>query len=129
VLLKFFRTAKKTSVWKKGQSGHPESKWKPGQSGNPGGRPKIKLLSEAYKKILETEITSGPNKGKTYAEAIAEKIADESVKGKVNAAGEIADRVEGKPRQAYEVQLSVTDELPKLIEEGRRRAAARKPRE
>lgn len=100
--------------------------WKPGQSGNPGGRPKSKLLSEAYKAILETEITRGKDKGKTVAEAIAGVMATESRNGKVNAAAEIADRVEGKPRQAYEVKMSITDELPDLIEAGRRRAAARK---
>jgi hypothetical protein len=53
-------------------------------------------------------------------------MADESKKGKVNAASELADRVEGKPRQAYEVKMSITDELPNLIEAGRKRAAARK---
>lgn len=93
---------------------------------NAGGRPKSKLLSEAYKAILETEIESGKDKGKTYAEVIAKKMADESKKGKVNAASELADRVEGKPRQAYEVKMSITDELPNLIEAGRKRAAARK---
>lgn len=100
--------------------------FQPGQSGNPGGRPKSKLLSEAYKAILETEITRGKDKGKTVAEAIAGVMATESRNGKVNAAAEIADRVEGKPRQAYEVKMSITDELPNLIEAGRKRAAARK---
>jgi hypothetical protein len=97
-----------------------------GTSGNPGGRPKSKLLSEAYKKILEQEIPAGKDKGKTYAEVIAEALAKESRKGKVHAASEIADRTEGSPRQAYEVKLSIMDELPTLIEEGKKRVAARK---
>lgn len=96
-----------------------------GVSGNPGGRPKFKILSEAYKVVLEHD-NAKPFKPQTNAEAIAEKMAAEARKGKVNAASELADRTEGKPRQAYEVKLSITDELPALIEEGRKRAAARK---
>jgi hypothetical protein len=36
----------------------------------------------------------------------------------VTAAAEIADRVEGKPRQAFDVKLSIMDER---IEKGRKR--------
>jgi len=111
----------------RGQSeGSKRTRFQPGVSGNPGGRPKSKLLSEAYKRALEAEILTGKFKGLTEAEVIAQRLLDEAKKGKVNAASELADRVEGKPRQSYEVQLSVVDELPKLIEEGRKRAAQRK---
>lgn len=107
------------------KSGRPmppvEHRFKPGQSGNPGGRPKSKLLSEAYKKILETEIKSGKHKGKTFAEVIAQKMAEEATKGKVQPAAEMADRVEGKPRQAYEVKMSIMDELADRMEKARKR--------
>jgi Family of unknown function (DUF5681) len=95
--------------------------FKKGQSGNPGGRPKSRLLSEAYKRLLETEVGKGKN-AKTVAELIAEKMGKEARAGKVNAASELADRVEGKPRQAYEVKLSIMDELAERLEKARKRA-------
>jgi len=87
--------------------------FKKGQSGNPGGRPKSKILSEAYRKLLETEIAKGKDKGKTYAEVIAAKILKEARKGVVKAASEIANRVEGKPLQS--VQISASDPLEDLL--------------
>jgi hypothetical protein len=62
------------------------------------------MLSEAYK-----------------AEAIAEKLVKEAEKGKVTAAAELADRVEGKLRQAFDVKLSIMDELAERIEKGRKK--------
>jgi hypothetical protein len=105
-----------------------KTQFKPGNRANPGGRPKSKLLSEAYKNILQTEIGKGKD-AKTYAEAIAEKMAKQAKGGHVNAASEIADRVEGKPRQAYEVKLSIMDELADRLKEGRERLKARKAQE
>jgi Family of unknown function (DUF5681) len=107
------------------RGGHPASigkatQFKPGQSGNPGGRPRVKMLSEAYKAVLEHDCRT-PFKPITHAEAIAEKLVKEAEKGKVTAAAEIADRVEGKPRQAFDVKLSIMDELAERIEKGRKR--------
>ena len=95
--------------------------FKKGQSGNPGGRPKSKILSEAYKKILETPISKSKD-AKTYAEVIAEALAKAARKGGVQSASEMADRTEGKPRQAYEVKLSIFDELSERIAKARRRS-------
>jgi hypothetical protein len=92
-----------------------------GVSGNPGGRPKSSMLSEAYRAVLSHD-NKKPFKPQTNAEAIAEAIAKEARKGKVNAASEVADRVEGKPRQAYEVKLSIMDELAERMERARKRA-------
>lgn len=75
------------------------------------------MLSEAYKALLESE----NKKGETGAEQIAKKMLEEARSGKVNAASEIADRVEGKPRQAYEVKLSIMDELAERVEKARKR--------
>ena len=41
--------------------------------------------------------------GRSYAEAIAERLAKEALAGNIPAAREIADRAEGKARQAMEV--------------------------
>lgn len=93
--------------------------FKPGQSGNPSGRPKYKLLSEAYRAKLAEELPDG----RTIAEAIVDAMTKLAMKGKYMHASEIADRVEGKPRQAYDVELSVNDELAEIVEKARKRAA------
>lgn len=93
--------------------------FKPGQSGNPSGRPKSKLLSEAYRAALAEELKNG----RTCAEEIAKEMVKLAMKGKYMHASEIADRVEGKPRQAYDVELSVNDELAEIVEKARKRAA------
>src|ERR1700722_18271378 len=76
-------------------------RFKPGQSGNPSGRPK-KLLTEAYHAILGKKFP-GDRKKRTFAELIAESMAKEAIKGKPQAAIEIADRTEGKTTQAHEL--------------------------
>jgi|SRR5215467_5695148 len=98
--------------------------FKKGQSGNPGGRPKSKLLSEAYRSKL-AELVPGDHKGRTYAELICDKMIELAAKGKVQAASEIADRVEGKPRQAYEVAVSVIEELADRMRKARARVNRR----
>jgi hypothetical protein len=76
--------------------------WKPGQSGNPGGRPKKKPLTDAYAHVLARRVPQeiirklGLRGHPTYAEVIAMSLAREAIKGKVNAAAEMADRVEGR---------------------------------
>ena len=79
-----------------------------GQSGNPKGRPKSITLSEALRHELAKENPKGKD-GETYAERIAAVLCQAAVGGNVNAAKEIADRTEGKPRQALEVDMSVMD--------------------
>lgn len=96
--------------------------FKKGQSGNPAGCPKgIARLAEAYQKILA--LVPGEFHPHTYAEAIALKIIEKARSGNIYAAQEIADRTEGKPRQAYDVALSVNDELAEIVEKARKRAA------
>lgn len=99
------------------------TRFKKGQpSPNPGGRPKYKLISEAHRAVLEHDDLKSfvPQ---SNAEAIALSIAREAIEGKnkVNAASEITDRLEGKPRQSYEVKMSITDELADRIEKARKR--------
>jgi hypothetical protein len=73
-------------------------RWKPGQSGNPGGRPRTVRLSEAYRAKLASPVPGDPL-GRTVAEAIADKLAQQALKGDIRAAEELADRVEGRPGQ------------------------------
>jgi hypothetical protein len=85
-----------------GNTGNLRPPWKPGESGNPGGRPKKKPLTDAYAAILGKPVPAEVaeklkvDTSTTYAEIIAMALAREAVKGNVRAAGELADRVEGK---------------------------------
>jgi len=81
------------------------TRWRKGQSGNAGGRPKSRLLSEALRDRL-AEVKAGDPAGRTYAEIVAAnliEIACSEGPGAVHAAGEIADRIEGRSRQQIEV--------------------------
>jgi hypothetical protein len=78
-------------------------RWTKGQSGNPSGRPKSKMLSDAYRSKLEEPVPNDPE-GRTWAELIAEAQVRDAVRGNVQAAREIADRTEGRPRQAIEFE-------------------------
>jgi hypothetical protein len=78
-------------------------RWKKGQSGNPSGRPKSKTLSDAFKNKLE-ELVPDDLEGRTWAELIAVALVRDAVRGNVQAAREIADRTEGRARQAIEFE-------------------------
>lgn len=97
--------ATQNSGTNRGKRGRVENlkPFQPGQSGNPGGRPKKTVLSDAYRAQLEKPYPRD-RQGRTYAEVIAERLANEAAKkGSVYAASEIGDRTEGRPRQAVEV--------------------------
>jgi Family of unknown function (DUF5681) len=84
------------------QNGKPY-RWKKGQSGNPSGRPKSKILSDAYRRKLGEPVPNDPE-GRTWAELIAEAQVRDAVRGNVQAAREIADRTDGRARQAIEFE-------------------------
>lgn len=86
--------------------------FKPGQSGNPKGRPKSRTLSEAYRAMLACPLPEDPTR--TYADAVAETLCREAVIGNVIAAKELADRTEGRPRQA--IDLSVEERKRQVAE-------------
>jgi Family of unknown function (DUF5681) len=69
-------------------------RFKPGQSGNPGGRPRTAKLSEACRAKLASPIPGDPE-SRSYAEAIADKLALLALRGDIRAAQELADRAEG----------------------------------
>ena len=77
--------------------------WKKGQSGNPGGRPRINTLSDAYRCKLE-EPVPGDSEGRTFAEVIAQTLAEKALAGDIRAAQELADRAEGRARQSIAVE-------------------------
>ncbi len=79
----------------------------PGVSGNPSGRPKLTKLTEALRKQL-TELNPDATE-ETNAEAIARVLIREAKTGNVQAAREIADRTEGRPKQAIDLEMQVRD--------------------
>lgn len=79
-----------------------ETRWKPGHSGNPSGRPKGSgRLSKALAALM-LEQYPGDERGRTYAEFIAEKLATAAAAGDIAAIRELADRTEGKATQRIE---------------------------
>jgi hypothetical protein len=78
-----------------------------GESGNSAGRPKLTKLTDALREQLAEEMPNAPER--TVAEAIARALIREAVSGNVQAAKEIADRTEGKPKQAIDLDLQIND--------------------
>ena len=119
----------KTGLGKGGIAPPKEHQFKEGESGNPGGRPKGRKLSAAYAAILEKQFP-GDHEGRTYAELIALGQAREAIKGRTQAAVEMADRTEGRAMQAFHItgDLNLTvqeidERLDKLLEEAEKREA------
>jgi|HubBroStandDraft_6_1064221.scaffolds.fasta_scaffold275805_1 hypothetical protein len=69
-----------------------------GRSGNPGGRPKT-LITDAYRRVAKKKYPNDPE-NRTYAQLVAEGQFRAAIKGKTEAAKEIAERLEGKVPQA-----------------------------
>jgi hypothetical protein len=74
-------------------------RFNPGESGNQQGRPKRTKITEALlSKLSET----APEGEETVAERVAQMLINEALNGNVQAIREIADRTEGRPRQAID---------------------------
>ena len=71
-----------------------------GKSGNPKGRPKSALLTDAVRKRLAES---------NDLEAIAKALIGKAKKGDLEAVKIIFDRLEGKPKQSLEMDVSVND--------------------
>lgn len=83
--------------------------WPKGVSGNPTGRPKASVvLSEAYRRALAEPLPNDKT-GATVAAGIAHALVMAALDGDVSAARELADRTEGKARQAIDVAMSLLD--------------------
>jgi hypothetical protein len=83
------------------------NRFKKGETGNKNGRPKLTKLTEALREQL-TELNPDAT-DETNAEAIARVLIREAIGGNVQAAREIADRTEGKPKQAIDLEMQVRD--------------------
>jgi len=84
----------------------PEHRFKPGVSGNPKGRtPGGKNLTTMLRAILNDEVPDGT--GLTYSEAIIKKLIEKAaINGNLNAIRDIFDRLEGKPKQEFDHNLT-----------------------
>jgi len=89
--------------------------WPKGVSGNPGGRPKKKLITDELERLLQQETPDTP--GKTWATSIAESLLRQAVKGDVRAISELANRVEGKPLQAVNLDVNSSSEIDTMTDE------------
>ncbi len=83
------------------------NRFKPGETGNKNGRPKITKLTEALREQLAEINPDAPEE--TIAEQIARALISEAKIGNVQAIREIADRTEGKPKQAIDLDLQIND--------------------
>jgi hypothetical protein len=82
-------------------------RWKKGQpSPNPGGRPRLSPYTDAHRAIAEGLVKDlGIKATDSVAMAVAKVVAREALRGKIPAAKELADRVEGTPTQRHDVNL------------------------
>jgi hypothetical protein len=89
--------------------------WPKGVSGNPGGRPKQKLISAELERLLQQQAPS--ESGKTWATVIAESLVRQAAKGDVRAISELANRIEGKPLQAVDLDVNSPSEIDTMTDE------------
>lgn len=81
-----------------------------GKSGNPGGRRREKLFLDALTIAVKAE--AEPNK--TKLRAIAEKLVEEAVAGEGWAIQQVADRLDGKPQQSIDANITDDRDLSDL---------------
>jgi hypothetical protein len=105
---------------KKKQRGRIENlkPWKPGQSGNSQGYSRKRRIQDRLNEILDRT-----RDGKTIEEAICEQIAHSALHGDINAFVAIADRTDGKPRQAIEHSGPDGGSIPITLPEVQKRIA------
>ena len=85
-----------------------KNKWKKGQSGNPKGRPKKPFCIPEILRKISAEVQDG---NLSNLEALLREVYRRALKGEGWAVNFVADRLEGKPKAAYEIQI----EEPKPI--------------
>jgi hypothetical protein len=83
------------------------NRFQKGVSGNPQGRPKLTRLTDALREQLAETNPNAPEE--TVAEEIARALIHEAKSGNVQAIREIGDRTEGKPKQAIDLDMQVSD--------------------
>jgi hypothetical protein len=88
----------------------PDGSFAPGNQANPGGRPKTRLITDAYKEIL-AERGADELAKVVYTDATTAKRASD----RLAAVQEITDRVEGKPVQSHLVQSPIDAGAARLL--------------
>ncbi len=84
---------------------NPTHKFKKGQSGNPGGRPKMPwTFMGLYKEELEKVLTTTAGEKLDAKQAVAKRLVKMAVEGDINAIKELANRIEGMPKQTTEIE-------------------------
>ena len=89
-------------------------KFKPGQSGNPSGRPK-NVLSKALRKKLE-ELESDLPDARQKADVIVDKLYELAAAGNLEAIKIVLDRMEGRPRQSFNVTTDSRERIERAID-------------
>lgn len=80
----------------------------PGVSGNPAGKPKgTKHFSTLFKELLQEKIKLTDGTEITMLKAMGMAMAKKAIKGDVAAFNAVSDRLDGKPKQ--EVEMEVTE--------------------
>ena len=93
------------------ESRDASGRFKPGVSGNPGG----KVPSEwTWGSLLKEALNKEHSGGKPKKQAVAEMLVHRALAGDVRAFDTIADRMEGKPRQAVDVTRRDPDEVVEI---------------
>src|SRR5689334_3384043 len=83
--------------------------WKKGQSGNPLGRlPGEKLFADQLRIVLAERVDKNDPKSVRKLRRIAEKLAECALKGESWAIAQVADRMDGKPKQESDVSVAST---------------------
>jgi len=108
-----------------------KDRFQPGESGNPGGRPRMKPLSDAYRRVLgmsDEEIQKLNPAELSRAMKIALSIAKKAAEGDTRAAAEVADRVEGTAIRSVDVSGSLStghsaETVEAILEQWRRKNA------
>jgi hypothetical protein len=72
------------------------TRFKEGNRANPGGRPKLKIISDACRAVVSSDVTE-KMQPQTRAEKVASKLFGLAEKGNISAIRELADRCEGRP--------------------------------
>jgi len=86
--------------------------FKKGESGNPAGRPKgvpnskTRLLRLLELVQTKTNPITGDKEEFTVAEQLDMVMINKAIKGDIRAYQEVMDRLEGKPKQSTEVEVS-----------------------
>lgn len=92
-----------------------ETRFKEGNRANPGGRPKSKIISDACRAVVSSDLTERV-RPQTRAEKVATKLFGMAEKGNISAIRELADRCEGRPAQSINVEDGRPDNLSVFCE-------------